>query len=368
MRGIKDKWEIYSSRGGVILLKQQKAKFYFADYLKVFAIILITNSHFDEVYPWSISFGGAPGNALFFMISGFLLADIGADVNIIQWYWRRIKRIYPSVWITTLVLILGGYFTINGVGNVFLYFIYPTAFWYIAAILINYVLFYLVRRADIKPWITILTAVIVYTYKYVVNFDETTFFVETLNRGISGFIAIMIGAMIKDWITGKYDLKGNKQKTGENLGKLQTRAASIVRKKRLLILSMAVIALGGFLTIKLMIQRIEVAYYVQFLTHLFSLIFATFSMLFFYSFESKLRNMKDGVLCRFITVISSCSLEIYMIQRWEIGLLCGINFPFNFILIVITVLTSAWMIHWGVERLTHLIDKGINKIGSRMKS
>lgn len=349
-------------------MKQQKVKFYSADYLKVLAIILITNSHFDDVYPWPISFGGAPGNALFFMISGFLLADIGSSSNIIQWYWRRIKRIYPSVWIVTLILIWGGYYSVNGAGSVFSYFIYPTAFWYIAAILINYILFYLVRRADINPWVAILAGVGVYSYKYIVHFDETLFFVETLNRGVSGFVAIMLGAIIKDWVTGKSDLKCNKTKTEEDLNKIQANTEALVRKNRTLFLCVAGIALVGFLVIKLMIQMIEVAYYVQFLTHLFSLIFAVFSMLFFYSYESKLRKMKDGVLCRFITVVSSCSLEIYMIQRWEIDLLYRISFPLNFILIIITILSSAWVIHWVVEKLTHLIDGEINKIVSSIRN
>lgn len=46
------------------------------DLLKFLAVLLITNSHFDKLYPESISFlgtGGAIGDALFFFCSGFTL-------------------------------------------------------------------------------------------------------------------------------------------------------------------------------------------------------------------------------------------------------------------------------------------------------
>ena len=45
----------------------------FVELLRAVAVLLITNSHFDGVYPWNISWGGCPGVALFFVITGFLL-------------------------------------------------------------------------------------------------------------------------------------------------------------------------------------------------------------------------------------------------------------------------------------------------------
>ena len=45
------------------------------DILKFFAVILITNSHFDNqyVYAKGLATGGAIGDALFFFISGYSL-------------------------------------------------------------------------------------------------------------------------------------------------------------------------------------------------------------------------------------------------------------------------------------------------------
>src|SRR3712207_1035933 len=78
------------------------------DILKCIAIILITNSHLDHLYPWPyLGTGGALGNALFFMLSGYGLA-LSFDKSamkppFLQWARRRISRIYPSVWITLVL-------------------------------------------------------------------------------------------------------------------------------------------------------------------------------------------------------------------------------------------------------------------------
>lgn len=47
----------------------------FIDILKTIGAVLITNSHFDELYPYKImSTGGALGNAIFFLVAGFCLS------------------------------------------------------------------------------------------------------------------------------------------------------------------------------------------------------------------------------------------------------------------------------------------------------
>ena len=49
----------------------------FIEVLRAIATALIANSHFKGVYPTDLlSFGGGFGLALFYMISGFLLAKI----------------------------------------------------------------------------------------------------------------------------------------------------------------------------------------------------------------------------------------------------------------------------------------------------
>ena len=51
--------------------------FEFINYLKFIATLLITNSHFGDIWPVSaMASGGLLGNILFFAVSGFLLFNI----------------------------------------------------------------------------------------------------------------------------------------------------------------------------------------------------------------------------------------------------------------------------------------------------
>ena len=68
------------------------------DVLKVFAVFFVLNSHMGACYGEYavLATGGAIGDALFFFCSGFTLL-LGAQRDFLNWYKRRIARIYPSV-------------------------------------------------------------------------------------------------------------------------------------------------------------------------------------------------------------------------------------------------------------------------------
>ena len=89
----------------------QKEKMHSIYLLKCVAALLITNSHFNRLYPDSISFlafGGYFGNTLFFLMSGFLLA--GCDKNLFShWYARRVLRIYIPYLVVIPMLLFEGY-------------------------------------------------------------------------------------------------------------------------------------------------------------------------------------------------------------------------------------------------------------------
>lgn len=60
------------------------AMFEFIIYLKALATMLITNSHFDTIYPISqLSMGGSIGNSIFFWVSGYCLANIKSRGSIV---------------------------------------------------------------------------------------------------------------------------------------------------------------------------------------------------------------------------------------------------------------------------------------------
>lgn len=116
------------------------------DILRFFAVLLITNSHFDEEYVCckELATGGAIGDALFFFCSGYTLF-LGRFGRFDTWYKRRIRRIYPSViglGITVLLL----YHTDFSLSKL----LTDGAGWFVSCIMIYYVLLYFVRRYAIN--------------------------------------------------------------------------------------------------------------------------------------------------------------------------------------------------------------------------
>lgn len=116
------------------------------DILKFFAVLLITNSHFDEQYVYckELATGGAIGDALFFFCSGYTLF-LGRFGRFDTWYKRRIRRIYPSV-IGLGIITLLFYHTDFSLSML----LTDGAGWFVSCIMIYYVLLYFVRRYAIN--------------------------------------------------------------------------------------------------------------------------------------------------------------------------------------------------------------------------
>lgn len=121
------------------------------DFLKFVAALMITNSHFQPLYedvsPALATFG-VHGNALFFFVSGFLLMmgfmRKGMD-GFVDWYKKRMRRLWPAVFLWTILaaVFFGRFLT---VGNLVLF----DGYWFLQAIAVSYVLYYLVCRLDLN--------------------------------------------------------------------------------------------------------------------------------------------------------------------------------------------------------------------------
>lgn len=94
---------------GELMLQNQPDLRKSTTFLRCIAILLVINSHLDALYPvpW-LGTGGAMGNSLFFMLSSFglLLSEKNRQQTFVEYYVKRIKRIYPAVWTSIMFLIL----------------------------------------------------------------------------------------------------------------------------------------------------------------------------------------------------------------------------------------------------------------------
>lgn len=78
---------------------------YSIDILKFLAVFLIINSHMDALYVKyeMLATGGAIGDVLFLFASGYTLLLSKRKQSFDNWYKRRINRIYPSVFVCTVM-------------------------------------------------------------------------------------------------------------------------------------------------------------------------------------------------------------------------------------------------------------------------
>ena len=118
----------------------------FAVLLRALACILITNSHMESVYPNKIfANGGLLGNVIFFALSGFLLYA-EKQPPFFKWYYKRLKRVYLSTWIVTLLFWHSGMYEHVSFSRFVQLFIWPTEHSFVSSILVLYIFYYFLLR------------------------------------------------------------------------------------------------------------------------------------------------------------------------------------------------------------------------------
>ena len=116
---------------------------YFIEFLRAIATVLIANSHFKGVYPSDIlSFGGGLGLALFYMISGYLLANINEKTSFSSWYVKKVIRLYIPLYLVKLIEMIMGRIKITSFEAFFKGFIFPGS-WFGGSMVIMYVVYFL---------------------------------------------------------------------------------------------------------------------------------------------------------------------------------------------------------------------------------
>ncbi len=117
------------------------------DFLMFVAILMVVNSHLEEMYVGCfkpLATGGVLGDALFFFCSGYKLF-LGRMDRFDNWYKRRIVRIYPSiiVWDVIAASVLPLPLTPLTLFDGWC----PTGgYWFVKCIMVHYVAIYIIRR------------------------------------------------------------------------------------------------------------------------------------------------------------------------------------------------------------------------------
>lgn len=313
---------------------------HFIGMLRLLAIALITNSHFDGVYPANFSFGGVPGVCLFFLITGFLLTGKGIQQSPLRWYGRKVRRIYPAVILACIFMIALGDIRIETPADALKSFIFPTQWWYVECILILYAAFYVIRRYAADHIGLIMTAAAdAYLIIFAASGEFDRFVVDSFwYRLCYGLIAMLAGSMLRDrW----------------NAGQLKTGMRPFTTWGIASCLSM-----GFFLIMKVLTAQLDWMNGLQFLVHAASVLFAWCACHCFAALEPWFCRHAGHPLFRMGMFISASSLEIYLLQQPVIDRLrgCG-DFPINLILMVTAILAVGCCAHWCIASTSKLLTR-----------
>ena len=123
---------------------------YAVDVIRCTACLMIFFYHCNTILPgefrWLTFFGEDMGNQLFFMISGFSLFSSVRKTEMSglpRWYYKRLIRILPMLFLFYLLSFLTGFYSFRDPAQVFAVFVYPTLYWFVTAILVFYPLLFL---------------------------------------------------------------------------------------------------------------------------------------------------------------------------------------------------------------------------------
>lgn len=309
-----------------------KKRLYLLDVLRVFAILLVFNSHSDALYPIpALATGGALGNALFFIISGYLLKIRSAFLPHIG---KRIARLYPGVFIVVTTYIIIGNLKLNGFGDFVSYYIWPTNFWFFGAIILFDILTFCLEKLQFRNhfiWFSFIMAVI-YILAYVLIVDKSVWSVEEpgLQTAAQWFKVIYYYYI---YALGFY--------LSQRSEKRLTPASP--SPKKLLILACLFFVLSN--AVKLLFVWNTSLLILQFLPQLLGIAFVYYALRAGLAYEERYLASTSERFRQFVGVLSNMSLEMYLVQFMAIGYL-GVRFifPLNIVIALAATMAMAFVL------------------------
>lgn len=297
-------------------------------FLRFVAILLITNSHLDKLYPVSaMATGGQLGNSLFFMLSGFGLAASYRKKGDVfgPWLQRRLSRIYPPVLLVTLTgaLLTGAVFKWGG-RDYLLHLLWPTEYWFIAAIVCFYIPFYWLmthRSKSVFLWLIVFLYV-PYFYFYLTALDLSRFSVEDgYFKWIFYFQVMLLGGF---------------------LAYRDDAARLFIPANWNLVMLVFLIAV--YFAIKLFIAKNVLTEY-QFVLHVLTFPIMVASLHTMHTRVIK-QTLMQSAAAPYISLVAGATLEIYLLQKYVYGnpWILSLPFPFNIIVFWPIVILGAILI------------------------
>lgn len=318
--------------------------FEFINYLKLIATVLITNSHFGNIWPMSaLATGGLLGNVIFFAVSGFLLYNI--KTNFAKWFSKRFFRVYPALAIFTLFAVSIGEYGLNSFEDAFRLFIYPTNYIFLVWLIVCYCFMYIyiyIMNKGIKNFLekTAISVFVIWILVYIMFCDKSVYSVDDVSKPFILFLymeSMLLGSLFRK----------NKLKVG-------------CFKVRKVIITACLFVM--YAVSKIVFSKIESLSQLQILNQ-FIILAALFSVFdLFMSMETIFRKMPKK-LNNVVKHVANITLQIYVVQFVIINHFAKIVFPLNLLTVTLLILIAATLLYY----IEVLIRKGLEASIGKLK-
>lgn len=311
------------------------------DILKFFAVLLITNSHFDEEYVYfkELATGGAIGDALFFFCSGYTLF-MGRLGSFDTWYKRRIRRIYPSVFALGIVVLFfyGVEFRLselltNGAG------------WFVSCIMIYYIVLYFIRKYALNNLRMVYFAVSIIILAWYSLFFEPlhSWFgdnCKSLNWMI--FCHPIDKVWIYQWNYFKWGFFFLFMLMGADLGLKEASSKKVENKSFISIFLKLLLSCFAFYVIPIASLKFSV------LQNILLLSLIPLALICFYFYQLCQTNFMVSIYNKHVSgwlikVIGGLCLEIYLVQPFVRTTALNNLFPLNLVILFIAIVAVAYI-------------------------
>lgn len=322
--------------------------YYFINYLRTIATVLITNSHYSNIWPIAdLAAGGLLGNILFFAASGFCLLSIKENFG--KWYLKRIAKIYPVMIGFTLLAVLIGDYSLASWEDAVRLFLYPTNYIFLVWLMLSYIAFYVIAWLSKKydKTIEISLAVILgaWLFTYFIFVDKSVYHIDEVEKPFILFLyfaSMLIGALFKKHI--------------DKFGKIK--AVNII----LLFVSLIV-----YFGSKIAFSKIQAIVFWQILNQLSILVALYFMFAVFIGLEDWLKKIPNW-LNKTVKFVAGITLHIYIVQFVLIRRLENIVFPINFLATTVAILALACALYYAEYFTKKGIFLLIDKIKGKKKN
>ena len=333
----------------------------FITWLRCLAALLITNAHYNNIYPINIiANGGLIRDIIFFAVSGYCLTNIRTDF--FHWYGKRIMRILPAVILITIVyMVLGQYdfaFFANGTEQTILFkvlkrlsipypiwlswFIYPTYYHFVGSILVLYIPYYIVMKNE---WVKnnilkIMFGVFcVYLVFYILLYDKTYYHIDTVREPMIRFL------FLESMLLGAWFRLNDKKLRNVDGYKLSVRGRGYIAG--------AIISFIGYFISKILFSH-DIGVRFQLVNQILIFVLLYFIMRWFSCMDSYLET-SSRPLYIIVDVIAKNTLEIYLVQYVLIDIIrnTGWPFPLNWVILTATIMFTAFLLHIIVQKGMH---------------